>query len=107
MNYLIVVNDLDKKRIIKEMSVKPDFFSYKVIGIKEFKKKLFFEYTDKSILYLVEKYQLSKDIAEIYLENLYYLIGFEEEVVNEKIIFLQKLYQELLEIISNKSSLDR
>jgi len=97
MNYLIVVNDLDKKRIIKEMSVKPDFFSYKVIGIKEFKKKLFFEYTDKSILYLVEKYQLSKDIAEIYLENLYYLIGFEEEVVNEKIIFLQKLYQELLE----------
>lgn len=95
MKYLIVVNDLDKERIIKKINTQKELFSGKVIGYREFIKKFYFDYSDKTIVYIVEKYQVSQEIAEIYLKNLYFL-NFQE-TTNEKIAFLMKLYSDLKE----------
>ena len=43
MEYLIVVNDLDKKRIIKEVSKHSSFFKGKIMGYKELIKHLYFD----------------------------------------------------------------
>lgn len=93
MQYLIIVNDSDKKRIIKKVNTLKELIPGKIMGYREFLKKIYFDYTEEAVVYIVEKYQVTKEIAEIYLQNLYYLDFKKTE--NKKITFLTNLYQDL------------
>ena len=95
MQYLIITNELDKKRILKELRKEFPFLNAKVLGYRELIQNLYFNYTEETIYYIVEKYQITKEIAINYLENLYF-INFEKTSY-PKLIFLQNLYQELLQ----------
>lgn len=95
MEYLIVTNDLDKKRVIKELRIQKPFLNAKILGYRELIQNLYFNYTEETIYFVTEKFQVTKEIAENYLENLYY-INFEQSKYS-KILFLQNLYQELLQ----------
>ena len=95
MQYLIITNELDKKRILKELRKEFPFLNAKVLGYRELIQNLYFNYTEETIYYIVEKYQITKEIAINYLENLYF-INFEITSY-PKLIFLQNLYQELLQ----------
>ncbi|MCI8574886.1 MAG: hypothetical protein HFI09_00260 [Bacilli bacterium] len=95
MEYLIVTNDLDKKRITKELRRLYPFLNVKILGYRELIRNLYFDYSEETIFYIVEKYKVIKEIAINYLENLYY-INFEPTKYS-KISFLQNLYQELVQ----------
>ncbi len=93
MKYIKIVSDENKKRMIKEMCKENTLLKCKVLGYQEFLKKFYFDYDEKTIYYIAENYQVTSEIAEIYLNNLYLIKEIEEE--NEKIEFLKKLYQDL------------
>lgn len=94
MEYLIVVNDLDKKRIIKEASKHSSFFKGKIMGYKELMKHLYFDYSEETYFYISSKYKVSKEVAEIYVQNLYLIDS--SAASSPKLSFLKDLYQELL-----------
>lgn len=95
MEYLIIVNDLDKNRIIKKISSQKKCWNLKVLGYKEFIKKIYFDYTNEAIVYIMEKYHVNVEIAKIYLNNLYYI---EQSTIHfSKIDFLNEIYCSLKE----------
>lgn len=95
MEKLLIVNDLDKKRIIKQISNEEGLSNYKVIGYQEFIKKFYFDYDAETIYYVTEKLNTTKEIAQMYLKNLYFLK--ETQTKSDKIKFLKELYKDLQE----------
>ena len=55
MQYLIITNELDKKRILKELRKEFPFLNAKVLGYRELIQNLYFNYTEETIYYIVEK----------------------------------------------------
>lgn len=94
MEYLIVVNESDKKRIIKEISKKKEIQKIKCLSYKELLKLLYFSYDNETIYYLMKNYHITKEIAKVYLDNLYVIT--KKETKNAKLSFLNHLYDELL-----------
>lgn len=97
MERLIVVNDADKKRIIKEISLKKEINHDKIMSLFEFQRKFYFDYDEKTIYYIVKHQNVTSEIARIFIKNLYYLQASSFHSQSEKIAFLQKLYEELKE----------
>jgi len=92
MEYLVITEQQNKNRIIKKISNQPTIEAIKVISYQEFLKKYFFDYTEETIYFLSETYQVTKEIAEIYLKNLYFI---EKKNTNSKIDFLYQLKEQL------------
>lgn len=95
MQELIVVNDINKKYLIKEQTLNSKLQSTKIIGYQEFIKKFYFEYDAEAILYIIKTYGVTKEIAEIYLSNLYYIKNIDTDL--SKIQLLKKIKRELEE----------
>lgn len=95
MEYLIITEQLNKKRVIEETCKKNREESLKVISYQEFIKKFYFDYSKEAIYYVSKNYNVTKEIAEIYIKNLYNTRETNEE--NEKIEFLKQLKQELIQ----------
>lgn len=65
----------------------------KFMMMEEFIEKYCFSYDESSILYVMDKHQVSYDIAKMYIQNLYYI---ENKLYhNEKLDFLVSLKKEL------------
>ena len=93
---IIICEDNYKKNILKKMSENHLFLNVKFYTKKNFLEELFFKYDEKTIYYLVSKYNLKVEIAKMYLKNLIYIdsnIMYE----NPKLNFLNKLKKELEE----------
>ena len=88
---LIITNEFNKMDILKKLTNEKKFNNYKFYSFNELKKKLFFDYDNKTIEYVMKKYNVNLSIARIYIENLYFL----KEVRNKKIEFLNNLKKEL------------
>ena len=88
---LIITNEFNKMDILKKLTKKKKFNNYKFYSFNELKRKLFFDYDNKTIEYVMKKYNVNLSIARIYIENLYFL----KEVRNKKIEFLNNLKKEL------------
>lgn len=88
---LIITNEFNKIDILKRLTNEKKFNNYKFYSFNELKKKLFFDYDNKTIEYVMKKYNVNLSIARIYIENLYFL----KEVRNKKIEFLNSLKKEL------------
>ena len=88
---LIITNEFNKMDILKKLTDEKKFNNYKFYSFNELKKKLFFDYDNKTIEYVMKKYNVNLSIARIYIENLYFL----KEVRNKKIEFLNNLKKEL------------
>lgn len=88
---LIITNEFNKMDILKKLTDEKKFNNYKFYSFNELKKKLFFDYDNKTIEYVMKKYNVNLSIAKIYIENLYFL----KDVRNKKIEFLNNLKKEL------------
>lgn len=72
------LNDFDNKVLIIKDEAKEGFINLlsgrllniKLITLSEFKKKYFFNYDNKTIYYICNKYNVIPEIASIYLNNL-------------------------------------
>lgn len=94
MEYLIITEAQNKKRIIKKICDANRLEKIKVISYQEFIKKFYFDYTKETIYYICNTYKVSKEIAEIYLINLYNIKETKEKI--EKVEFLKQLKQDLI-----------
>lgn len=92
-NYIIITSDSNKKFILKNLSKNKTFYNIKFYSFNELKKKLFFDYNNKTIEFTMSKLNISYLNAENYIKNLYYL----KNINNSKIKFLNDLKKDLEE----------
>ena len=90
---IIITNNNYKKRILKELSSKKLLYNLKFYSFNELKKKLFFDYDNKTIAYVMKNYHVNLDLALTYLDNLYFL----QDISNPKIQFLNNLKKDLID----------
>lgn len=91
MKYLRIVNDKNKNRVLQNNSYQLD--NMKIMGLQDFFKSYYFDYNKEAVVYIQEKYQVTLEIAEIYLNHLYYITKVESS--NEKFSFLKELKRDL------------
>lgn len=93
---LIICNNYNKKKILKELSLKKEIYNIKFLTKEEFIKNYYFDIKEEAIYYLIKKYNIHIDIIKMYFKSLYF-IEENKEYKNKKLIFLQNLLKELKE----------
>ena len=91
-NSIIITSNTSKKDILgsnKQLKY------YKIYTISEFNKLYYFDYDEKTIYYVMNKYNVKYEIAKIYINNLYNIEN--KQYTNKKLSFLKELYQDLLD----------
>ena len=100
-NTIIICNSDYKIQILKNIK---KLVNIKFMSMGEFIKSYYFDYDEKTILYLIKKYNIKYEIALEYLNNLIYIE--DKEYNNEKLDYLVRLKKELIEnnllIFNNK-----
>ncbi len=91
MESIIIAKENDKKEILRNLSKNKLLYNVKFYDFKELKKKLYFDYDDKTLEYIMKKLKVKLDVAKVYLDNMYFLRDIDEE----KIQFLNNLKKEL------------
>lgn len=87
---LIICENDNKRKILKEIN---GLMPIKFLSLKELYNLYYFEYDEKTIYYLINKYNLKYDIAKTYLNNLIYVQNDKYE--NDKLNYLYELKIEL------------
>jgi len=100
-NTIIICNSNYKIQLLKSIK---KLINIKFISMNEFIKSYYFDYDEKTILYVIKKYNVKYEIALEYLNNLIYV---EDKRYNiEKLDFLVNLKKELIDnnllIFNNK-----
>lgn len=93
-DYLIVPQNY-KKRLIKQLSQENKLYSYKILTINEVQKKIFFDYDEQAIYYLVKEKNYTYKNAKELLTNMYYIEN--KDYQNQKLSNLVSLKNELFE----------
>ena len=99
---VVITNEAQKIDCLKKIAREKKINNNKFMSFQELKKKLFFDYEDNALEYIIKKYRVNLDIAKIYVENLYFL----KDLDNAKIKFLKSLKRDLEEhnlLIKNKN----
>lgn len=92
---MIVVCDNKRKDIILEKLNDGPLNNIKFISKSEFIRKFYFDYDKRAVYYLMQKYHCNSDIANIYLENIYYVE--DKKYNNEKLDKLVAIKKDLKE----------
>lgn len=92
-NKILIVENNIKKYILKQINKTNKLLNIKIITLDELKKKYYFDYSKETIYYVSKKYNVIKDVAEIYIDNLYYV----QEIEDKKIDFLNTIKKDLIE----------
>lgn len=87
-NKIVILNDYAKKSFIKKIN---KLINVKVITLSELKKKYYFDYDNKAIYFVSNKYNCIFEIAKIYIENIYFIGDIDTKKVN----FLKEVKEEL------------
>ena len=95
-NLLIICPNEEKMKILDKISKEEKIYDIKFMTKEEYKKNYFFNYDEKSLYYLLNKYKLNLDVAKVYLKNLY-VIDENKEYKSPKLKFLKDLKIELNE----------
>ena len=90
-NTLIITNN--KNKLLKSIN---KLVNVKIMSTTEFINSYYFTYNEKTIYYLMNKYNIKYDIAKIFINNMYYIDTIYN---NEKI---DKLYEMKKELLDNK-----
>ncbi len=88
---IIITSNENKKKILKELTKNKLLYNIKFYSLSELKKKLYFDYNNDTLAYIMQKYQVNLSIAQVYLNNLYFLSDIE----NKKVKFLLSLKKDL------------
>ncbi len=100
-NSIIICNKDAKNQILRRIK---KLINIKFMSIKEFIKSYYFDYDEKSILYLMKKYNIKYEIAVEYLSNLIYVE--DKKYNNDKLDFLVSIKKTLMDnnllIFNNK-----
>lgn len=92
-NQIIITSNINKKNILKKIN--NQLLNIKIYSINEFNKLYFFDYTEETSYYIMNRYKVKYEIAKIYLDNMTYIEN--KTYSNDKLSFLTKLKQELID----------
>ena len=81
-NSIIICNNNYKKQILKNIK---KLINIKFMNINEFIKSYYFDYDEKSVLYLIKKYNIKYEIALEYLNNLIYIESKEYDFGEDRL----------------------
>ena len=90
-NTIIICNNNYKMQILKDIK---KLINIKFMSMDEFIKSYYFDYDEKTILYVIKKYDIKYEIALEYLNNLIYVE--DKNYNNDKLDFLVNLKKELI-----------
>lgn len=68
-NKIVICSNKVKKEILKQNIL----LNIKFLTLNELVKKLTFDYDDKTIFFLMQKYNLKYSLAKMYIDNIYYI----------------------------------
>ena len=94
-NLLIICDNDIKEKMLSFLNAEKNIYDIKFMNINEVVKKLYFDYDKESIYYLMNKYNLTYEIAKIYIDNMYYID--DKEYKNDKLNMLVRYKKELEE----------
>ena len=94
-NSLIICPNQTKTKILKKLSQTKKLVNIKFMTKEEYKKIYYFSYDDKSLAYLIKKYNYNIDVARVYINNLY-VIDENKTYKSPKLNFLKDLKKELI-----------
>ena len=99
-NSIIICDNSYKIQILKNIK---KLINIKFMTMDEFIKSYYFDYDEKTILYVIKKYNIKYELALEYLNNLIYI---ENKKYNNKLDFLVELKKDFIEknllIFNNK-----
>lgn len=87
-NKIVILNDYTKKSFIKKIN---KLINVKVITLSELKRKYYFDYDNKAIYFISEKYKCIPEVAKIYIENTYFI----KDIDTKKVNFLKEVKKDL------------
>lgn len=88
---LFIVPDSVKEKILLYMEENQLFFPFKLMTLEEVRNFCTFTYDENAICFLQKKYKVKREIALIYLENLYYI----DDSSSANMCLLRQIKQEL------------
>lgn len=102
-NSLLIIPNNIKEKVIEYISSLDRIIDVKILSLNELKKELLFNIDDESILFLMDKYNLKKEVAVEYLNNIYYVDN--KSYNNEKLDKLVEMKNLLLDnnLINNSN----
>ena len=124
-NSLIICPNQTKTKILKELSQTKKLVNIKFMTKEEYKKIYYFSYDDKSLAYLIKKYNYNIDVARVYINNLYaidenktykspklnFLKDLKKELIREGLLIYNNTYKEYLKnkniIVKNEYKLEK
>lgn len=124
-NSLIICPNQTKTKILKELSQTKKLVNIKFMTKEEYKKIYYFSYDDKSLAYLIKKYNYNIDVARVYINNLYaidenktykspklnFLKDLKKELIRERLLIYNNTYKEYLKtkniIVKNEYNLEK
>lgn len=92
-NILIICDSNIKMKILSHLNETNDLYDIKFMSLKEVIKRLFFDYDKETIYYLMNKYNMTYEVANIHICNMYYIE--DKKYNNEKLNKLVKYKKEL------------
>ena len=106
---LIVPNNL-KNNLLKDISHSSKLLNVKFMSREEFIINNTFDYDERAVLYLMDKYDYDSDVAKIKLANMYYvdksdyssivlseLSSLKEELLKEKLLTIDTIFSKAIE----------
>lgn len=93
-NSILIIPNNIKNKVLEYIDKNNILKSIKIMNFIDLKKGLFFDYNNKTIDYVMNKYNVNYNIALNYINDLYYVDDIVSD--NNKILFLKKLKEDLL-----------
>lgn len=94
-NILVICDNDIKEKILSFLNTDSNIYDIKFMTINEVIKKLYFDYNKESIYYLVNKYNIPCEVAELYIKNMYFIE--DKKYNNTKLDLLVDYKNELIE----------
>lgn len=94
-NLVLIVPSNIKNKLIEEIRKDNKLQDITFITKNEFIKKVTFDYDNKSIYYLMNKYNIKYEVAKVYLDNIKYVE--DKEYKSSKLNYLVNIKKELIE----------
>ncbi len=91
-NAIVICCEDEKFNILKSIK---KLVNIKLYSMSEFIKAYYFDYDEKAIIYLINKYDIKYEVAKEYLDNLIYIE--DKKYDNDKLDFLVSIKRDLIE----------
>lgn len=93
---VLIIPNVLKNKVLRYIDTFDKLVNIKIYSLDEVKKHLYFSYDEKSILYLMDKYNYKYEVSKTLIDNMYYLEN--KKYSSNKLNELLKLKEELEEL---------